>query len=128
MLQIPKPLTSTGFVLTQSYDKRDGFDFDIVQFPFLDGDVRHQTSYGVCISHLINGFAKVCSHVNDFNVRNKGFNAKLLKQSFLYHKLQKAFSILLLSHCIGFLNQCRIKKLFSIKAYRLICSEKLYDI
>ena len=24
---------------TKNYDKRDDFDFDIVNFPFLDGDV-----------------------------------------------------------------------------------------
>ena len=34
---------SDGFVKTKIYDKRDDFDFDIVNCPFLDGDVlvRH---------------------------------------------------------------------------------------
>ena len=34
---------SDGFVKTKIYDKRDDFDFDIVNFPFLDGAVlvRH---------------------------------------------------------------------------------------
>ena len=35
------------------YDKRDDFDFDIVNFQFLDGDVPRSTSYGVYISQLI---------------------------------------------------------------------------
>ena len=30
---------SNGTVSTKIYDKRDNFDFDIVNFPFLDGDV-----------------------------------------------------------------------------------------
>ena len=30
---------SDGFVQTKIYDIRDDFDFDIVNFPFLDGDV-----------------------------------------------------------------------------------------
>ena len=30
---------SNGFVSFKIYDKRDDFDFDIVNFPFLDGDV-----------------------------------------------------------------------------------------
>ena len=30
---------SNGTVSTKIYDKRDDFDFDIVNFPFLDGDV-----------------------------------------------------------------------------------------
>ena len=44
---------SDGFVKTKIYDKRDDFDFDIVNFPFLDGDVPRSTSYGVYISQLI---------------------------------------------------------------------------
>ena len=31
---------SNGFVSSKIYDKRDDFDFDIVNFPFLDGDVH----------------------------------------------------------------------------------------
>ena len=38
---------SNGFVSSKIYDKRDDFDFDIVNFPFLDGDVPHSTSYRV---------------------------------------------------------------------------------
>ena len=38
---------SNGFVSSKIYDKRDDFDFDIVNFPFLDGDVPRFTSYGV---------------------------------------------------------------------------------
>ena len=44
---------STGTVSTKIYDKRDDFDFDIVNFPFLDGDIPRHTSYGVYISQLI---------------------------------------------------------------------------
>ena len=36
---------SNGFVSSKIYDKRDDFDFDIVNFPFLDGDVPRSTSY-----------------------------------------------------------------------------------
>ena len=39
-------------------------------FPHLDGDVPRSTSYGVYISQLIR-FARVSSHVVDFNARNK---------------------------------------------------------
>ena len=37
-------------VLSKIYDKRDDFDFDIVNFPFKDGDVPSRPSYGVYIS------------------------------------------------------------------------------
>ena len=36
-------------VSTKIYDKRDDFDFDIVNFSFLDGDVSRRPSYGVYI-------------------------------------------------------------------------------
>ena len=61
---------SNGFVSSKIYGKRDDFDFDIVNFPFLDGDVPRSTSYEVYISQLIR-FARVSSHVDDFNARNK---------------------------------------------------------
>ena len=55
---------SNGFVKTKIYDKRDDFDVDIVNFPFLDGDAPRSASYGIYISQLIR-FARVSSHVND---------------------------------------------------------------
>ena len=66
-------------------------DFYIVNFPFLDGDVPRSTSYGVYISQRIR-FARVSSHVADFNARNKSLTAKLLQQGYQYHKLRKTFS------------------------------------
>ena len=66
--------SSNGFVSSIIFDKRDDFNFDIVNFPFLDGDVPRRPSYGVCISHLIR-FARVCSHVDDFYTRNKCLTA-----------------------------------------------------
>ena len=48
----------------QIYDKRDDFNFEIVNFPFLDGDVPRNPSYGVYIVQLIH-LARVCSNVDD---------------------------------------------------------------
>ena len=42
-----------GIVSSKIYDKRDDFNFEIVNFPFLDGDVPRSPSYGVYISQLI---------------------------------------------------------------------------
>ena len=82
-----------GFVSCKLYDKRDDFDFEMVNFPVLDGDVLRAASYGVHISQLIR-FARVSSHVTDFNTRNKLLTAKLLNQGYRYHKVRKAFSVL----------------------------------
>ena len=73
------------------YAKRDDFDFQVVNFPFLDGDVPRSRSYGVYISQL-NRLARASSHVADFNTRNKLLTQKLLKQGYLYHKPRKTFS------------------------------------
>ena len=82
---------SNGFVSFKVYDKRDGFDFNTVNFPFLNGDVPRSTSYGVYLSQLIR-FARVSSHEADFNARNKSVTAKLLQQGYRYNKLRKTFS------------------------------------
>ena len=79
-----------GFVSSEIYDKRYDSDFDIVNFPFLDGDVPRRASYGVYISQLIR-FARVCNHVTDFNARNKCLTSKLLQKGYRYHKRRKHF-------------------------------------
>lgn len=82
---------SNGVISTKIYDKRDDFDFNIVNFPHLDGDVPRAPSYGVYISQLIR-FARACSSIEDFNIRNRSLTEKLLKQGYRYHKLRKTFS------------------------------------
>ena len=79
---------SNDIVSTKIYDRRDDFDFEIVNFPFLDCAVPRSSSYGVYISQLIR-FARAASHVADFNTHNKLLTQKLLKQGNRYHKLRK---------------------------------------
>ena len=82
---------SNEIVSTKIYNKRDNFDFEFVNFPFLDGDVPRSTSYRVFISQLIR-FARASSYATNFNTRNKLLTQKLLKQGYRYHKLCKTFS------------------------------------
>ena len=65
--------------------KSNDSDFEIVNFPFLDGDVPRSPSYGVYISQLIR-FARVCSNIDDFNNRTLFMTAKLLKQYIIKFK------------------------------------------
>ena len=132
---------SNGFVSSKIYDKRDDFDFHIVNFPFFDGDVPVLVfvSWSLCLSYIcllamhtliyvtfslppgVGGwlrlllvafpglfclpfyllwvyisqlirFARVSSHVTDFNARNKSLTAKRLQQGYRYHKLRKTFT------------------------------------
>ena len=41
---------TNGIVSSKFYDKRDDFNFEIVNLPFLDGDVPRSPSYGVYFS------------------------------------------------------------------------------
>ena len=82
---------SDGTVSTTIYDKRDDFEFDVVKFSFLDGDVPRLTSYVVYISQLIR-FARASSNLSYFNYRNKALTVKRLRQGYSYFKLRKAFS------------------------------------
>ena len=77
-------------VSTKIYDIRHDFDFEIANFPFLDGDVPRSTSYGVYISKLIR-FARASRYVTNFNTHNKLLTQKLLKQGYRYRKLRKPF-------------------------------------
>ena len=78
---------SNGTISTKIYVKRDNFDFDIVNFPFLDGDVPLRTSYRVYISQLIK-FARASSNLSDFYCRSKDLTAKHLRQSYRYFKFK----------------------------------------
>ena len=77
--------------------KSNDFDFEIVNFPFLDGDVPRSPSYAVYILQRIR-FARVCSNIDDFNNRTLFLTAKLLKQGYRYLKILKAFSKLYHRH------------------------------
>ena len=43
---------SYGTVATKIYDKRDDFDLDIVNFPFLDGDVLPFDVHHMVVTYL----------------------------------------------------------------------------
>ena len=108
---------SNGFVSSKISDKRVDIDFDVVNFPFLDGDVPRSTFYGVNISQLIR-FARVSNQVADFNARNKSLTAKRLRQGYRYHKLRKTFSKLYRRH-YELVSKFNVGlKHFCIKAYR----------
>ena len=76
---------TNGMVSSKIYHKRDDLNFEIVNFPFLGGDVPRFPSYNVYISQIIR-YARVCSNVDDLFL-----TPTLLKQGYRYHKIRKAF-------------------------------------
>ena len=107
---------TNGIFFSKIYDKRVDFNFEIVNFPFLDGDVPRSPSYGVYISQL-NRFTRVCSNVDDCNNKNLFLTAKLLKQGYRYHKFRKAFSKFYNRHSELIVKYKIGLKLFCNKAY-----------
>ena len=71
---------SNDTVSTQIYNKRDEFDFEIVNFPFLDDYVPRYTYHRVYIYQLFR-FTTASSHVADFNTRNTLLTQKLLNKA-----------------------------------------------
>ena len=55
-------------LVTSLYDKKDEFKFDIINFPFLHGNVHSRRSHGVIVSQLIR-YARICLKVEDFSMR-----------------------------------------------------------
>ena len=55
-------------MLSERYDNRDNFDFDIENFPFWMVTVSVVPLMGY-ISQLIK-FVRICNHVSDSNARN----------------------------------------------------------
>ena len=63
------------------YDKRDDFNFNIVNFPFLSSNIPQSPAYGVYISQLIR-YARASFAYIDFLVRSRLLTNKLLGQGY----------------------------------------------
>ena len=83
-------IDSGGKLVTRLYDKRDDFDFHIVNFPFLSSNIPSGPSYGVYISQLIR-YARYCSHYDDFRYHHKCLVDRLLSQGHIAWRLEKSF-------------------------------------
>ena len=75
-----------GKLTTRLYDKRDDFNFPIVNFPSLSSNIPSAPAYGVYVSQLIR-YARACSNYQDFMERGKGLTARLLSQGYQKTKL-----------------------------------------
>ena len=80
-----------GKYSTDVYDKRDGFNFHIVNFPHMCSNIPSKPAYGVYISQLVR-IGRICSTYLQFKNRHHDLTAKLVKQGFWYSRLCRAFS------------------------------------
>ena len=75
-----------GKLATRLYDKRDDFNFPVVNFPLLSSNIPSAPAYGVYVSQLIR-YARACLNYQDFMERGKVLTTKLLSQGYQKTKL-----------------------------------------
>ena len=81
-LDLHLKIDSEGRLRTKLYDKRDDFNFPIVNFPFICSNIPAASAYGVYISQLIQ-YSRACGSYQDFLDRRLLLTRKLLNQGFL---------------------------------------------
>ena len=67
-----------GKLTTRLYDKRDDFNFPIVNFQFLSSNIPSAPAYGIYVSELIR-YARACSNYQDFMGLGKVFTTKVVE-------------------------------------------------
>ena len=88
-LNLHLEIDSEGRLRTNPYDKRDDFNFPIVNFPFICSNIPAAPAYGVYISQLIL-YSRACGSYQDFFDRGLLLTRKLLNQGFQLVKLKSS--------------------------------------
>ena len=71
-------IDNSGKLSTKLYDKRDDFNFPLVNVPFLCDNIPASPAYGVFVSQLIR-YARACYLYHDFILRARQLPTRLLK-------------------------------------------------
>ena len=79
-----------GKYTTAVYDKRDSFNFSIVNFPHLSSNIPSGPAYGVYISQLLR-IGRICGGFTQFKERHYKLTQRLIHQGFWYSGLCRAF-------------------------------------
>lgn len=88
-----------SIISTSIFDKRDAFDFPIVNFPTLTGNIPNRSSYGVFIGELVR-YSRACTYYKDFEDRATLLITKLLRQAFTVRGLKASFFKFIDSHIL----------------------------
>ena len=78
----------SGKYSTTIYDKRDSFNFNIVNFPHMSSNIPSKPAYGVYISQLVR-MGRICSSFGQFKDRHYRLTSKLMEQGFSYVRLSR---------------------------------------
>ena len=99
----------SGQTSTKIYDKRDDFNFKIINFPNMCSNIPASPAYGVYISQLI-CYARTSSNYSDFLKRHLHLRNRLLDQGYkkirLIRSLKKVY-ISIPRSCRNIFRLCR---------------------
>ena len=82
-------IESDGQLRTSLYDKRDDFNFNIANFPFLSSNIPSSPAYGVFISQLIR-YARASSSYECLILRVARLSSKLLGHGYVMKRLKSS--------------------------------------
>ena len=91
--------TTEGVISTRIFDKRDGFDFPIVNFPTLTGNIPDNSAYGVFVGELVR-YARACTYFKDFRDRTFVLVKKLKIQFYTDSGLKRTWRKFCNSHLL----------------------------
>ena len=69
------------------YDKRDDFNFEIINFPYIESCIPRKSALGVFYSQLIR-YGRICSKISAFKIKSKGLIDKLKTQGYKIEDLR----------------------------------------
>lgn len=84
-------------IVTKTYDKRDAFSFEIVNYPDMSSNIPQNPAYGVISSQLIR-YTKTCSGKDDFIDRLKVLIAKLKRKGYVTERIAKTIKKTMTRH------------------------------
>ena len=76
-------------IIVKTFDKREAFPFEIVNYPDLSGNIPKRQAYRIFSSQLIR-YARICSKPQDLIDRVKLLTTKLLKKKYTIDGLKNA--------------------------------------
>lgn len=123
--------TCSGRFITSTFDKRDDFGFEIINYPFLEGNYPEIPLHGVFTSQL-SRFRNNASSISDFEKWTKRLYNKLLLQNFKRRVLEQKFvqfmtvqnKFTLMSH----INPSRLLYTNDWCKYTMFCCRSCYSV
>ena len=91
-LDLHLEIDSEGWLRMKLYDKREDFNFPIVNVPFICSNIPAAPAYGEYISQLLR-YSRACGFYQEFLDRGLLLTRKLLNQGFLLVKLKPSLQI-----------------------------------